>query len=82
MPHPVLWAWRLCTLRAWVGLCDERWAPTFHFSCSRNVVSHPTRQSRKEGTWVLLWGPCTKAAPACFGNLVSKADRPSRASVV
>lgn len=46
-----------------------------HFSCSRNVVSHATRQSRKGGTWVLLWGPCTEAAPAHFGNLMSKAER-------
>ena len=45
------------------------------FGCSRNVVSHPTRQSRKGRNWVLLWGPCTEAASARFGNLMSKADR-------
>lgn len=43
-----------------------------HFNCSRNVVCHLTRQSRKGRTGVLLCSCCTEAAPAHFGDLIAK----------
>lgn len=62
-----------------LGLCYRRQAPAFCFGCSRNMVHHLARQSRKAETWVLLRGPWISR----FGKLDELSrQRPSRGRAV
>lgn len=72
MAHPMLW---LHIPEPLVGLCYRRQDPALRSGCSRNMVNHLTRQSRKGRTWVLLCGPCIST----FGKLDEQSRDPAEA---